>query len=100
MKSYPLVDLLYVVMKYYNKTAKQVRAKSKKADIVQIRQVFMYIAYISLREYPIGRIGGIVLRSTDTTRNGISRIQDLLETDKQLKKDIEIITSRANLNTK
>lgn len=98
-KSITISSVQDVVCEYFNLTRADLCSKSRKRQIVQARQIAMYISRnmvsgISLSE--IGKeLGG---RDHSTALHACSTVQDLMSTDRLFKKyvnDIENILSRA-----
>lgn len=90
-------EILTTVCQYYNLPEEDVIGRRRKREIVQARQMVMYLAkeYTECSLAAIGaELGG---RDHSTVIYGVSALSDLLETDLKLKSEVEEITDLLDL---
>lgn len=86
-----LETILSETCKYYNLDISLVKSKSQKRELVQARQVAMYFAKILTRE-SLSNIGyAIGGRDHATVLHGCKTINNLIDTESTIKRDIELI---------
>lgn len=90
IKEIALHDIFLRVCDHMSQSAMNVRSRSRKRDLVICRQSYYYFA----RKYTkksLTQIGRVVNFDHATVISGIRHINDLLDTDKSIKRQIELI---------
>ncbi len=88
------IDLILErVCKHFNKTRKEVLSKSRKQDLVQVRQITMYLAqkHTGLSYARIGNFMG--KRDHSTVLHACSQIEKRISVDKNFRREMEEIES-------
>jgi len=84
-------DLLQAVSRYYKVDVRALRGKQRDKEIVLPRQVAMYIMHEDL-EMPLTEIGReLGGRDHSTVLHGVEKIERDIESDAQLRRDVNII---------
>lgn len=86
------------VCEYYNITPEELKAKTRRREIVQPRQIIMYFAkkYTKASLQTIGAMCGG--KDHTTVLHACRNIKDLEQTDKKVRADIEEIDKKLNLS--
>ena len=88
-----------LVCDFYNIPVEAVKSKTRKREIVQARQIAMYftkdLTKASLKNIGIF-FGG---RDHSTVIHACQTVNDLIETDKKFRQDVEEIEKRIKINT-
>lgn len=87
----PLETIYKVVCKYYDISPNEVLSKKRKRELVEARQIIMYLAkrYTKKSMESIGKeLGG---RDHSTVLYAIKTVKNLMETDKRFRADVEEI---------
>jgi chromosomal replication initiator protein len=88
-----------LVCDFYNIPVEAVKSKTRKREIVQARQIAMYftkdLTKSSLKNIGIF-FGG---RDHSTVIHACQTVNDLIETDKKFRHDVEEIEKRIKINT-
>lgn len=88
-----------LVCDYFGITIDQVKSKTRKREIVQARQISMYFAK-DLTKSSLKTIGmHFGGRDHSTVIHACQTVNDLIETDKKFKADVEELTKRIKINT-
>lgn len=82
------------VCDYYNLTVEDISTRSRKLEVVQARQIAMYFSKM-LTKNSLSSIGmHIGKRNHATVLHACRKVEDLIETDKYFRKDVEEIEER------
>lgn len=82
------------VCEYYHIPAEAIQSKSRKREIVQARQIAMYLAK-QLTDSSLSKIGTILgNKNHATVLHGCKTIQELIEVDKQIRDDVNALQSK------
>lgn len=82
------------VCDYYNLTVEDISTRSRKLEVVQARQIAMYFSKM-LTKNSLSSIGmHIGKRNHATVLHACKKVEDLIETDKYFRKDVEEIEER------
>ncbi len=88
-----------LVSDYYTLTVDQLKSKTRKREIVQARQISMYFAKqltkASLKNIGM-HFGG---RDHSTVIHACQTVNDLMDTDKKFRSDVDELTKRIKINT-
>ncbi len=88
-----------LVSDYYSLTVDQLKSKTRKREIVQARQISMYFAK-QLTKAPLKKIGmHFGGRDHSTVIHACQTVNDLIDTDKKFRGDVEEISKRIKINT-
>jgi chromosomal replication initiator protein len=88
-----------LVCDYFGISVDQVKSKTRKREIVQARQISMYFAK-DLTKSSLKTIGmHFGGRDHSTVIHACQTVNDLIETDKKFKSDVEELTKRIKINT-
>jgi chromosomal replication initiator protein len=88
-----------LVCDYFGISIDQVKSKTRKREIVQARQISMYFAK-DLTKSSLKTIGmHFGGRDHSTVIHACQTVNDLIETDKKFKADVEELTKRIKINT-
>jgi chromosomal replication initiator protein len=81
-------DIVKIVCTYFNVEIEMLKLKTRKREIVQSRQISMYLArkFTKFPERIISQIGN---QNHSTTHYAYKHINELIETDKNIKKQVE-----------
>lgn len=90
-------SIIQKVCDYYNIEPDSIHTKSRKHDVVQVRQISMYFAKKYL-DYSTSKIGAFIgKRDHATVLHACNMVKDQLEVDKNFKVDLENIESSLKL---
>lgn len=90
--------ILNVVSEHFNIKSEDIKSKKRNADIVQPRQVFMYLCR-ELTDTSLINIAKILGKKDHTTvLHGINKIEDDINVNEELKNKIEIIKKKISPN--
>ena len=90
-------EILEKVCRHYNVEQRQVSSKSRKRDLVQVRQVSMYLAQ-KYTKMPAGRIGQLIgNRDHSTVIHSCNAIEQRLKVDKTFSAEITSIENSFKL---
>lgn len=88
-----------LVSDYYSLTVDQLKSKTRKREIVQARQISMFFAK-QLTKAPLKKIGmHFGGRDHSTVIHACQTVNDLIDTDKKFRGDVEEISKRIKINT-
>ncbi|MCB9245751.1 MAG: chromosomal replication initiator protein DnaA [Flavobacteriales bacterium] len=88
-----------LVSDYYSLSVDQLKSKTRKREIVQARQISMYFAK-QLTKAPLKKIGmHFGGRDHSTVIHACQTVNDLIDTDKKFRSDVEEISKRIKINT-
>ncbi len=88
-----------LVCDYFGITIDQVKSKTRKREIVQARQISMYFAK-DLTKSSLKTIGmHFGGRDHSTVIHACQTVNDLIETDKKFRQDVEELSKRIKINT-
>lgn len=86
-------SIISKVCEYYNVEADSIQSKSRKHEIVQVRQISMYLAKKYL-DYSTSKIGAFIgKRDHATVLHACNMVRDQIQVDKNFKLDLENIES-------
>ncbi|MDR1729059.1 MAG: chromosomal replication initiator protein DnaA [Prevotellaceae bacterium] len=92
-KAISIISIQEAVCKYYNLTIKDIQTKSRKREVVQARQIAMYLARKHTKN-SLSSIGEqIGNRDHATVLHACKTITDLLDIDKGMKQSLDTIES-------
>ncbi len=92
-KTISIISIQEAVCKYYNLTIKDIQTKSRKREVVQARQIAMYLARKHTKN-SLSSIGEqIGNRDHATVLHACKTITDLLDIDKGIKQSLDTIES-------
>ena len=92
-------DILEKVCKHYNVETKHVSSKSRKRDLVQARQISMYLAQ-KYTKMPASRIGQLIgNRDHSTVIHSCNMIEQRLKIDKNFSEEIASIENSFKLKS-
>ena len=90
-------DILEKVSRHYNVEVQQVSGKSRKRDLVQVRQVSMYLAQ-KYTKMPASRIGHLIGgRDHSTVIHSCNQIEQRLKIDKAFSAELSSIENSFKL---
>jgi chromosomal replication initiator protein len=88
-----------LVSDYYGISIEQIKSKTRKREIVQARQISMYFAK-QLTKASLKNIGMYFGgRDHSTVIHACQTVNDLIDTDKKFKSDVEELSKRIKINT-
>ena len=88
-----------LVTEFYGLSVDQLKSKTRKREIVQARQISMYYAK-SMTKASLKSIGTYFGgRDHSTVIHACQTVNDLIDTDKKFKNDVEEIGKRIKINT-
>ncbi len=92
-KTITIDDIINKVCEYYSVPAEAIQSKSRKHEIVQARQISMFLANKYL-DYSTSKIGAYIgKRDHATVLHAFGMVRDQIQIDKSFKADIENIES-------
>lgn len=91
-----LQTILNEVSNYYKQPIPTLRICTRKRKIVQIRQIYYFLAVRYSTATSHVSIGRFVLQGRGAVANGIKTITALQETDKQIKADLKYLVAALN----
>ena len=81
---------------YYNISRDDITSKKKDGRIAKARQVVMYLSR-NLTDYTLQDIGNIINRDHSTVMHGVTNIENLINTNEEMKHQVEIITNNITM---
>ncbi len=78
------------ILRHYKISMEELRSKSRKADLVEARQVICYFLYQRL-DISLAKIGAIILRDHSTVLHSVKKVQEYIETYKHFRERLEKI---------
>jgi chromosomal replication initiator protein len=95
-KTYLIDDILKVVCDYFNMSVDSLRAKTRKREIVQARQLAMYFSK-NMTKSSLASIGfQIGKKDHATVLHSCKTVNNLIETDKKFRKIVNDIEKKLN----
>ena len=92
-KPITIESIITKVCDYYNIDEQSIQTKSRKHEIVQVRQISMYLAKKYL-DYSTSKIGAYIgKRDHATVLHACNMVRDQIQVDKNFKADMENIES-------
>ena len=84
---------------YYGISVENIKSKTRKREITQARQISMYFAK-QLTKASLKNIGAYFGgRDHSTVIHACQTVNDLIDTDKRFKEDVEELEKRIKINT-
>ena len=81
---------------YYNISRDDITSKKKDGRIAKARQVVMYLSR-NLTDYTLQDIGNIINRDHSTVMHGVTNIENLINTNEEMKHQVEVITNNITM---
>lgn len=81
-------EVIKEVSKYYGLWEEQIKAKTRKREIVKPRQIAMYLIH-KFSTYPLQQIGSIFNLNHATVIHAIKSVRNDIQTDKDFKKEVD-----------
>lgn len=88
-----LSNIIRIVCEYTGYSLEELKSKSRKRELVFARMLIFYNARHHLRRTTLKTIGEPFNRDHATVLHGVKTISDLMDVDKEVRKDVQAIQS-------
>ncbi len=87
--------IIQIILRHYKISMEELRLKSRKAEVVEARQVLCHFLYQRL-DISLAKIGAIILRDHATVLYSIRKVQEYSEVNKHFRKRLWEIEEEIN----